>query len=121
MRDRLVHKFWDINPPTLWSTVTEDFPVLFALLSTITVLDDPLDEDESFDFEVLSDNLLKLPDDAPGLARKAGHSLITIRFGHNGEVEVVRLIHDGSKGTILINKSDSLKGVAISSRPASPE
>ena len=35
MRDRLAHAFWNIDPQILWSTVTEDFPVLYALVATI--------------------------------------------------------------------------------------
>ena len=120
MRDRLVHAFWNIDPQILWSTVTKDFPVLLALLSTITVFPNPLDEDESFAFEVETDDLFKLPDDAPELDRKVGHSLILIRFGHDGEIEVVRLIHDGSKGTLLVNNSDSLQGVVVFDPSAPP-
>ena len=118
MRDRLAHAFWNIDPQILWSTVTEDFPDLYALLATLRVIDDPLDEDESFVFEFSTDEVLRLPNDAPELDRKAGHSLIVMRFGHDGQVEVFRVIHDGFKGTVMYNKTDSLKDVKISHRPA---
>lgn len=37
MRNRLAHKFWDIDPHILWETITEDFPALIALLSNLAI------------------------------------------------------------------------------------
>ena len=37
MRNRLAHKFWDIDPQILWQTITEDFPALIALLSNLAI------------------------------------------------------------------------------------
>ena len=35
MRNRLTHAYFDINLDIVWSTVTEDLPILLAELETI--------------------------------------------------------------------------------------
>ena len=41
MRNRLAHKFWDIDPEVLWQTVTEEFPELIALLTNLQICEKP--------------------------------------------------------------------------------
>ena len=60
MRSRLAHAFWKIDPEILWSTVTEDFPNLRALLSTIEVIDQPISDYETFSFNLKTERLLAL-------------------------------------------------------------
>ena len=91
MRDRLAHKFWDIDPHILWSTVTSDFPTLLALLSTIIVIDNPIDAHESFAIEFETVRLLELPATPLKSEAEAGHSLVALVFEPNGKVEVVRI------------------------------
>lgn len=92
MRIRLAHHFWDIDPQILWSTVTEDFPALLSLLSTIIVIENPLDAHETIYIEFETKRLLELPLTTPGSVTEAGYSLVTIVFDPNGGVEVIRII-----------------------------
>lgn len=106
MRDRLAHKFWDIDPQILWATVTSDFPALLALLSMITVIDKPIDYGEKVNFDFETDRLLGLPDATSGSVVEAGYSIIALMFGHNGGVRVFRVGHDGTQ-KIFINANFS--------------
>ena len=101
MRSRLAHAFWNIDPGILWSTVTEDFPHLGALLSTIEVIDKPVGDCEEFEFGLKTDRLLELPDSVPGSGPSPGRSIVVLVFGHNGRVRVLRVGHKGRRGPLL--------------------
>ena len=107
MRDRLAHKFWDIDSQILWETATSDFPDLLALLSTIAVYDKPVSDGERVDSDVVTDRLLGLPAHAPGSAVEAGQFLISMVFGHDGKVGVIRVGHDGSGKLVMHANFDS--------------
>ena len=102
MRDVLVHQFWNINSQILLSTVTEDFPVLLSLLSTIIVFEKPIDDGESVSLDFETERLLGLPDIAPGSAVVAGQGIICLVFGHRGKVGVIRVGHYGT-GKLLMH------------------
>ena len=102
MRDRLAHQFWDINPRILWSTVTEDFPALLSLLSTIIVFEKPVHDGERVNLDLETDRILGLPDIAPGSAVKAGQGIICMVFGYRGKVGVFRVGHYGT-GMLLMH------------------
>ena len=107
MRDYLAHKFWDIDPHILWSTVTSDFLDLSALLSTIIVIDQPMGDNEKFSFDFKTERLLGLPDVAPGSVVEAGQSIIAVVFGHNGKVGVFRVGHDGTNKLVMSSNFDT--------------
>ena len=98
MRSRLAHAFWNINPEILWATVTEDFPKLRALLSTIVVLDDPVTEHEGgFSFRLTADQVFALPTAVPDAAPTPGGSIIVLAFLGDGQVRTVRVNNEGGR------------------------
>ncbi len=96
MRDRLAHKFWDIDPKILWDTVRVDFALLLTLLSTMQVHDQPIDEDEGFSLSCKPEQLFGLPDWPSGTEISVGHSFVAVIFTHSGKVKVLRIGHDGT-------------------------
>ena len=106
MRSRLAHAFWNIDPQILWSTVTEDFPDLLALLSTMSVIDSPIGDNEAFQFDFKTERLLGLPDVTSESVVEAGRSIVVIVFGHNGRVGVFRVGHDGTKKLVTNTNFD---------------
>ena len=91
MRDRLAHSFWNIDSKILWSTVTEDFRDLKAILATTIVSDVPVKHGEKANFVVDVRQLLSLQPATVGLRPGAGQSLILLSFAHSGEVGVYRM------------------------------
>lgn len=104
MRSRLAHAFWNIDPQILWSTVTNDFPDLLALLSTIIVIKNPVGDKETFEFTIQTDRLLGLPDVTPDSNVRAGSSIVVLVFGYNGRVGVNRIGHVGTN-RLVINRN----------------
>lgn len=96
MRDRLAHKFWDIDSAILWETVRVDFVHLLALLSAMYVHDQPIGEDEGFRFSHKTEKLFSLPDWPENSSIAAGHSIVAFAFTHLGNVKVFRVGHDGT-------------------------
>ena len=101
MRDKLVHKFWEIDPAILELTVSVYFPALHALLSSITVFDRPVSDGEKVSFEFETKHLLALPGTAKESGARAGHSLVVMVFGHNGKVGVFRVGHDDNNRLVM--------------------
>ena len=103
MRSRLAHAFWNIEPRILWSTVTVDFPDLWALLSTMIVIDDPKGDRESIEFTLKTEDLAQLPDITLNSV-EAGSRMVVVALGHSGKVRVVRIGHDsGDKLLVSAN------------------
>ena len=101
MRSRLAHACWKIDLGILLSTITEDFPNLRALLSTIVIVDHPVNDYETFQFTLKTERLLALPDIAPGSGPSPGMNIVALVFGHNGRVGTIRVGHRGGKGPVL--------------------
>ena len=95
MRSRLAHAFWNVDPEILLSTVTEDFPNLRALLSTIEVHAKPISDYETVEFTLKTERLLALPDVVPGSGPSPGARIVVLVFGHNGRVGTIRVGHRG--------------------------
>ena len=106
MRDRLAHRFWDIDPQILKSTVTVDFPALLALLSSIMIIDNPTGDNEKIDFEFETERLLDLPSATPESVKEAGHSIVVMVFGHSGRVGVFRVGHDDNNRLVMSTDFD---------------
>ena len=111
MRVRLAHKFWDINPEILWSTVREDFPKLVELLSKISLIPEPIGERYSTYIEV--DDLLALSPTDSWDALRSGQSLISLGFTPKGVPEVMRIGWEDEQGLVIVT-SASLAGARIS-------
>ena len=101
MRSRLAHAFWNVDPEILLSTVTEDFPNLRALLSTIEVHAKPISDYETVEFTLKTERLLALPDVVPGSGPSPGARIVVLVFGHNGRVGTIRVGHRGGKGPVF--------------------
>ena len=112
MRSRLVHAFWKINPTTLWSTVTSDFPILLELLSTMVVIDDPTGDSGPFTFAIETEHLSRLPDSTPD-SEEVGSRIVVVCFGHSGKVRVFRIGHD-SGDTLFVSANPSFVDGRIS-------
>lgn len=109
MRERLVHKFWDIDPGILWSTVSDDLPKVVALLSGIKVHPDPIGKGASFATRPFQGReFLELPYSDEQTASLPGHALLFMRFEENGNVEVLRMAKKG-ESTMLLSASSPLK------------
>ena len=107
MRDRLAHRFWEIDPQILWETATSDFPDLLALLSTIAIYDEPISDGQKIDFDVETERLLGLPAHALVSVIEAGQFLIAMVFRHDGKVGVFRVGHDGAGKPVMHANFDS--------------
>ena len=109
MRDRLAHKFWDIDPNILWETVSVNFVQLLPLLATMYVYQHPVGQSGEISLTVKPETILGLPDWKPGTSAKAGHSLVMVAFTKTGDVMVNRYGHDGTNRlTIGANSSGRL-------------
>ena len=108
MRSRLAHAFWNIDPEILWSTVTEYFPLLLALLSNMIVKDELVGENESLTFRLGTEHLLGLPDVTPNSVLEAGGSIVVLVFRPSGKVGVVRIGHDGTR-TLVMNANFNMQ------------
>ena len=109
MRDRLVHKFWDIDPSILWNTVRVDFAEILALLSTMHVHERPVGEDDGFSFSHRPEKLFSLPDWSSETSFAAGHSIVAVAFTHFGNVKVIRVGHDGTLMKASVNVQGRLR------------
>ena len=107
MRSRLAHAFWNIDPQILWSTVTELFPVLKSLLSSIVVVENPVSDNETVSVVLKTQRLLGLPDVEPGSTVQAGQHIVMLYFGHNGTVGVFRVGHQGTHRLMIHSNVDS--------------
>ena len=104
MRSRLAHAFWNINPEILWATVKGDFPNLHDLLSTIVVMDEPLDDWDTGSVVFSTDLLLSLPDTGEGPLAIPGQSVVILGFAPDGRVRVFRVGHEGTR-TLKVNSN----------------
>ena len=107
MRSRLAHAFWDIDPEILQETVKTDFPLLLSLLSTMIVIEKPIDDNEQFSFQFETELLLGLPDAENGSITEAGNSLVVMAFGYNGRVGVFRIGHVGTQRLVTKTNFDT--------------
>jgi len=98
MRSRLAHAFWNIDPRILWATVTEDFPRLRALLSTIVLVDEPVSEKGGWiSFGMTAEQVLALPTAVPNAVPSPGGSIIVLVFLDDGQVRTVRVRNEGGR------------------------
>ena len=98
MRSRLAHAFWNIDPEILWATVTEDFPRLRALLSTIVVVEEPVTEKEGHvSFRMTAEQIFALPTAVPDAAPRPGGSIVVLVFLEDGQVRTVRVSNEGGR------------------------
>ena len=98
MRSRLAHAFWNIDAEILWATVTEEFPKLRALLSTIVVVDQPVNEQrESASIRLTAEQVFALPTAVPDTAPSPGNSIVALVFVDDGQVCTIRISNEGGR------------------------
>ena len=114
MRDRLAHKFWDIDPSILWETVRVDFAHLLDLLSTMQVYDQPIEEGDGISLTLETEHFLDLPDWPSGTEAAAGLSFVAVRFTRSGNVKVFRIGHDGLNLRVSSSTEMDLKVYGVS-------
>ena len=118
MRDRLAHKFWDIDPNILLETVKKDFVQLLPLLSTLHLHDQIVGNNGKISFTVNTDRLLNLPNWQLGSDAKAGYSFVVVAFKKTGDVMVFRYGHDGiDKLTTSSNSPGELRVYGLPKHP----
>ncbi|MDE0129870.1 MAG: DUF86 domain-containing protein [Gammaproteobacteria bacterium] len=98
MRSRLAHAFWNIDPEILWTTVTEDFSTLRALLSTIVVVEQPVSAKMGcVSFRMTAEQIFALPTAVPDTAPSSGSSIVVMVFLDDGQVRTVRVSNEGDR------------------------
>lgn len=116
MRARLAHQFWNIEPETLWETVTTDFPVLQKLLSVLVVGEPPettsLPGIESH-FVFHAPKLMNLPLCNPDEPFTLGNSLVLMDFGTRGHARCVRVAKETETKMIIKAFSDEILGEMV--------
>ena len=108
MRIKLAHKFWEIDPKVLWQTVTDDFPKLILLLSTITVIPTPVQESETVKFMVPTNRLSSLPPATVDIQPEPGRSLLCLWFDSNGDPQVFRVSPGHRRDQLVMVSSDAI-------------
>lgn len=101
MRDRLAHKFWDVDPEILWETVRIDFVHLLSLLLTIRVVDHLVAGKTYIDFTDEVTRLSKLPEWSDNADFKAGQSIVVIAFTRYGDIIILRAGHNDGKMFVI--------------------
>ena len=93
MRDRLAHQFWNIDPDILWRTVTEDFPKLIVLLTSLRVIEKPHKGSEDVLISITRDDFNSLPESEEGEVGPLtlGHHVTFLFFDDDGTPQGVRL------------------------------
>ena len=119
MRDRLAHKFWDIDPSILWNTVRVDFANLLALLSTLHIHERPISEVGEFNIRMKTEDFLSLPDWPKDSGVTAGHSFVAVAFTHTGNAMVCRVGHVGDEA-MTASTNFPTKVVRVYGKPKSP-
>lgn len=104
MRDRLAHKFWDIDLNILWETVRKDFVHLLSLLSTIRVVDQLVEGKTHIDFTDEAIHLSKLPEWSENVGFKAGQSIVVMAFTHIGDIVILRVGHNDGKMFVVTDR-----------------
>jgi len=106
MRTRLAHQFWNIDPVILHTTVRDDLPQLISLLSTLTILPEPIDIDggQLPPVAFWGRDLLALGLSADTFPPQAGRSLVQLWFDVQGEPHVFRIASRNQK-TLLLHSS----------------
>ena len=91
MRNRLAHKFWDIDEKVLWETVTRDFPRLHSLLDSLMVSDTIGNVDAQGVFIISTKRLKRLPISAADDEISLGNSIPFLYFDSNGKAQCFRI------------------------------
>ena len=104
MRDRLAHKFWDIDPNILWETVRQDFLHLLSLLSTIRVVEQLHVNKTLIDFTDDVKRLSKMPEWPDNSGFKSGHSIVVMAFTPIGDVVVLRVGHNDGRMFVVTDR-----------------
>ena len=97
MRDRLVHQFWRIDPQILWQTVTEDFPVLIALIRSLKVRPEPIAVGGSATFRLSVSDLVALSS-TNTTPYEVGWNIVLMVFFDDRQVHIGRVGYEEGKG-----------------------
>ena len=103
MRIRLAHKFWSIDPQILWTTVTDEFPVLLEFLKTLFVSTQIGHVDAIF----TTKRFLELSPVNDGEKLELGNSFPMLYFDQKGTAQCFRV---GRKSNRELIVSHSAKG-----------
>ena len=120
MRDRLAHKFSDIDPNILWETVKEDFANLLPLLASIRIADKLISTGGEIDLTDELKRIKDMPEMPEGFDLKPGHSLIIIAFTRVGDIVAIRIGHNDGHLTIITDKHTKPGYYFRSSTPPPP-
>ena len=117
MRIRLAHKFWDIDPDILWTTVTRDFPSLLLLLEKLYVSPERIDASGSatIDSNVFLDMSPVRKGDAPTL----DNTIVCMYFDGSSKAQCIRIAKH-SDTEMLIEVPQDTRVVRISEIPGPP-
>ena len=91
MRIRLAHKFWDIDPTVVWSTVTRDFPQLESLLGSLVVSDSIGAIEDQPVIAIEGKRFRELPPAEEGATIELGKSIPFLYFDSSGKAQCLRI------------------------------
>ena len=97
MRNRLAHKFWDIDPKILWQTVTDDFKKVSLLLHCLRVIDTPHKGSDEIHITISRQESrqefesLPLSEESDPGPMALGHSIAVLLFEESGTPRGIRV------------------------------
>ena len=101
MRNRLAHKFWEINPTVLWNTVTRDFPELDDLLESLRMSDVMADFEDQPRAWIESADFWKLNPVEAGDTIRPGNSIPFLYFDSMGKAQTFRIGRSPDNGLMV--------------------
>ena len=113
MRNILAHRFRDIDKEILWSTVTEEFPVLKQMLSVLVVAEEGPTGSGRLAFRSPARMVKNLPLFQPAETLSPGSRLIGLFFDDNDVAQCLRIGVVDDR-TLAIEPSETLEGMDLS-------
>ena len=93
MRDRLAHRFWDIDTSIIWKTAMDDFPLLLSLLAKLHVMPTALNIGAASSTGIVIDSnaFLDLPPVDRGGEPQLRNTIVCLFFDQDGNAKCVRI------------------------------
>ena len=93
MRDRLAHRFWDIDTSIIWKTAMDDFPLLLSLLEKLHVMPTALNIGAASSTGIVIDSnaFLDLPPVDRGGEPQLRNTIVCLFFDQDGNAKCVRI------------------------------